>query len=197
MATNTQVKYTIIDYKGQKARQYQDDSIRDNNGRSLALPPKLKEHAITSENASDYVRLRQEKYRQAAADAVMREIGAIAPNVHTPEAAYGELNGRLAVQIWDSDKPRGKDLEILGRNMGALGGNDDQSGGSDSTDDTARQLLLDIARAAGEQIGQAIVHASDNYTYLNHETDDHSVDVVDAASQDVVDADVDAESDEK
>ena len=196
MATNTQVKYTIIDYKGQKARQYQDGSIRDNNGRSLALPPKLKEHAITSENASDYVRLRQEKYRQAAADAVMREIGAIAPNVHTPEAAYGELNGRLAVQIWDSDKPRGKDLEILGRNMGALGGNDDQPSGSDSTDDTARQLLLEIARVAGNAIG----HVVDNYTYLNHET----VDVVDVEPVSVErddskpgSADVDAESDEK
>ena len=196
MATNTQVKYTIIDYKGQKARQYQDGAIRDNNGRLLKVHPKAEDSMITPATASEYHRLNRIKYQEAAANAVTDEVAAIQSNVGTPFAAWGVLNGRLAVQIMDSDKPRGKDLEILGRNMGAIGGQDDQSGGSDSTDDTARQLLIEIARLAGSAIGYAL----DNYTYLNHET----VDVVDVEPVSVErddsmpgSVDDDAESDEK
>ena len=181
-------KYTIITYKGQTARQYQDGSIRDNMGRLLKVHPKAEEHAITTDNASALQRMRTEKYRQAAADKIQQEIGAIAPNIHTPEAAWGVLNGRLAVQIMDSDKPRGKDLEILGRNMGAIGGQDEQSGGSDSTDDTARQLLLEIARVAGNAIG----HVVDNYTYLNHETVDGEV-IDNKKAPDIAGADSDSE----
>ena len=193
MATEIKPKYTIIDYKGQKARQYQDGAIRDNGGRLLKVHPKAEEHAITTENASALQRLRQDKYKQAAADAVQNEIGAKEPGIHTPFAAWGVLNGRLAVQIMNSDKPRGKDLEILGRNMGALGSQDGDNVGISSQDNSDRELLLAIARAAGQQIAKAIVHDVDNYTYLNHESDSHSIDdsVIDAS------VDVDAESDEK
>ena len=147
--------------------------------------------AITPENASAYNRARQEKFKQAAADRIQQEIGAIEPGITTPFAAWGVLNSRLAVQIMDSDKPRGKDLEILGRNMGAIGSQEGDNTSISSQDDTARQLLLEIARAAGEQIGQAIVHASDNYTYLNHEQPiDAACDDVDDDSQgDSVEAD--------
>ena len=125
MATNTQVKYELITYNGDNSkyhgkmvRKYPDGSIRDANGHFVERHPQTQ--PITVENTHEYARLRAEKYRQAAADAVQDEIASIQSGVGTPFAAWGVLNGRLAVQIMDSDKPRGKDLEILGRNMGAI-----------------------------------------------------------------------------
>ena len=78
------------------------------------------QYSFTSDNASAMARRRWEKFREAAADAVTKELGSIAPNAVTPEAAWGVLNARLALQIMDSDKPRGKDMDSLGRNMGAI-----------------------------------------------------------------------------
>lgn len=134
-------------YKGKMVRQYQDGSIRDERGYFVERHPATENHMITSENASDYVRLRVEKYRQAAADAVLAEIGSAHPGVNTPEAAWGVLNGKLAVQIIDSEKPRGRDLEYLGRNIGAIATQaDGVDGGSDAAGlvDAVNNLLLTV-----------------------------------------------------
>lgn len=74
MTDEKQPKYEIITYKGQKARRYPDGSIRDTNGHFLERPPKLDDHLITSANASDYVRRRQELRAQAIAGAAQAAV---------------------------------------------------------------------------------------------------------------------------
>lgn len=118
-------KYELITYNGhnekyvgQQVRQYQDGSLRDSRGYFIESHPAGTQ--ITSKDARALASTRWEIFREAAADAVQREVGAIAPGITTPSSAWGVLNGRLAVQIMDSDKPRGRDLEHLGRNMGAI-----------------------------------------------------------------------------
>jgi len=63
---------------------------------------------------------RWQKYQEAAANAVASEIASIAPASNTPFAAWGVLNARTAAAIMDSEKPRGRDLEYIGRNIGAI-----------------------------------------------------------------------------
>lgn len=83
------------------------------NGRGTLTP-------YDSTRAREAAHKRWEKYRRDAADAVAKEAGSIMPGSSTPGAAWGILNARLYQQIMDSDKPRGGDVEILGRNIGAL-----------------------------------------------------------------------------
>jgi hypothetical protein len=96
-----------------------DPTPRNSKGHWLEKPEAAKPYSITSENAAEMARKRWEKYREAAADAVVERIKTVAPNATTPEAAWGVLNARLAVQIMKSDKPRGRDLDSLGQNIGA------------------------------------------------------------------------------
>lgn len=93
---------------------------RGPGGRFLTKPKGIEQYAITKENAAEMARKRWRKYQEAAADAVLDEVGSIAPGITTPEQAWGVLNARLAVQILESEKPRGDDLAVLGRNMGAI-----------------------------------------------------------------------------
>jgi hypothetical protein len=96
------------------------EAERGPGGRFLTKPKGIEQYAITKENAAEMAKRRWEKYREAAADAVVEEMGAILPGISTPEQAWGVLNARLASQIMDSNKPRGDDLMQLGRNMGAI-----------------------------------------------------------------------------
>ena len=96
------------------------EAERGPGGRFLTKPKGIEQHAITKENAAEMAKRRWQKYREAAADAVVEEMGSVVPGITTPEQAWGVLNARLAAQIMDSDKPRGDDLMQLGRNMGAI-----------------------------------------------------------------------------
>jgi hypothetical protein len=96
------------------------ESKRDEQGHFLELPPSLVPTIFDSERATNAVKKRWEKYREAAADAVTKRLGKAVPDVTTPEAAWGVLNARLASQIMTSEKPRGRDLQALGQNMGAI-----------------------------------------------------------------------------
>ena len=91
---------------------------RDEKGHFLKRPEGIV--GFTKENAAGYSKRRWEKYREAAADAIVEEMGSIKPGIFTPESAWGVLNARLASQIMDSNKPRGDDLRLLGQNMGAI-----------------------------------------------------------------------------
>jgi hypothetical protein len=97
-----------------------DPTPRNNKGHWLEKPQSAMAHAFNSETAAAASRKRWKKYREAAADAIVEKMGTAVPGVTTPEAAWGVLNARLAVQIMKSDKPRGDDLAVLGRNMGAI-----------------------------------------------------------------------------
>ena len=140
--------YKIIEYKGKKVRQYEDGAIRDSNGRLLKLHPKTVDHMITSENASEYNRRRWQKYQEEAANGVAEELGASLPGATTPLGAWRVLNGRLAAQIIDSDKPRGRDLEYLGRNMGAIPTQMEAESVEKPSDNSIRSVLSDIATIA-------------------------------------------------
>lgn len=113
------------------------------NGRGVLTP-------YDSARAREAAAKRWDKYRRDAADAVAKEAGSIMPGSSTPGAAWGVLNARLFQQIMDSDKPRGGDVEILGRNIGALPRlNDVQGQGQGNTtnilaiSDTAARALAD------------------------------------------------------
>lgn len=75
---------------------------------------------FTSATATEAARRRWEKYRRNAAEAVLAEAKSILPHVTSPGHAWGALNARLYQQIMDSEKPRGDDVEVLGRNIGAI-----------------------------------------------------------------------------
>jgi hypothetical protein len=97
-----------------------DPTPRDKNGHWMEKPESAMPYAFTSQNAAAMARRRWEKYREAAADAVTKQLGKAVPDITTPEQAWGVMNARLAVQIMKSDKPRGDHLTDLGRNMGAI-----------------------------------------------------------------------------
>lgn len=97
-----------------------DPTPRNEKGHWLEKPQSAMPYAFNSETAVAASRKRWEKYREAAANAVVEKMGTAVPGVTTPESAWGVLNARLAVQIMKSDKPRGDDLAVLGRNMGAI-----------------------------------------------------------------------------
>lgn len=142
--SDEQPKYELItydgdnqDYIGKKVRRYfSDGSIRNDRGQVIEKLPN-NGHDITAENSREYSRKRWEKYQAAAASAVAAELGSANPGANTPFAAWGVLNARTAVAIMDSDKPRGRDLEYIGRNMGAiptiLDRESDESQDNDST----------------------------------------------------------------
>jgi len=139
-------------YKGKKVRRYlSDGSIRNERGHVIEKLPN-NGNDITPENARDRALARWKKYRQAAADAVTKEIASIAPGANTPFAAWGVLNARTAAAIMDSDKPRGRDLEYIGRNMGAISSPDDAEQAQNSVNAGAIEImeaLRDVLRAAG------------------------------------------------
>ena len=150
--SDKQPKYELITYnghneayQGKMVRLYPDGTIKNDQGKWIERPPGSAE-LINPDNARALSLARQEKYKQAAAEAVEKEIGAIAPGVNTPFAAWGWLNGKLAVQIADSEKPRGRDLEYLGRNMGAIAAPADAGGAASGDKDTHyRQFVADLA----------------------------------------------------
>jgi len=124
-----EAKYELIQYTGNKpdwqgktVRHYfNDNSIRDNNGRCIEKPEYLGEYEITRANSREYKARRYELAAQAAADAVAAEMSSTFPAVDfVPAKAWGVLNARLAQQIMDSNIPRGFDTRILGQNMGML-----------------------------------------------------------------------------
>ena len=151
--SDKQPKYELITYnghnekyQGKMVRLYPDGTIKNEQGHWVERPVSGSAELITSENARTLSLKRQEKYKQAAAEAVEKEIGAIAPGVNTPFAAWGWLNGKLAVQIADSDKPRGRDLEYLGRNIGAVAGpNEAGAAASGEKDSHYREFVRDLA----------------------------------------------------
>jgi hypothetical protein len=96
-----------------------DPTPRDERGKWLEKPEAAMPYSITKDNASEMAKKRWAKFREAAADAVTERIKTVVPDATTPEAAWGVLNARLAVQIMKSEKPRGRDLDSLGQNIGA------------------------------------------------------------------------------
>lgn len=75
---------------------------------------------ITSEEGRAMVQKRWQKYKDATASRVLKEAQAIDPDIKTEEDAWALLVGKTFIAIMDSDKPRGYDLERVGRAMGAM-----------------------------------------------------------------------------
>lgn len=61
----TRVKEVVMP-DGREGWEYSDGSVRDVNGRALSLPPKMR--MITSDNAHDMIRLREEKRNRLYAE---------------------------------------------------------------------------------------------------------------------------------
>lgn len=112
-----------------------------------------------SGNAADMARRRWDKYRREAAAAVVAEAKSSLPSVTSPGHAWGALNARLFSQIMDSDKPRGDDVEALGRNIGAIPRAHEIREAAQPTvtnnivvgDDAARIIAEALARARGSE----------------------------------------------
>lgn len=133
-------------HQGKMVRLYEDGSLRDERG--YFIEQHKDGTPITAENSRALARTRWEKFREAAADHVAAEMGSIVPGIKTPESAWGVLNARTAMAIMDSDKPRGRDLQALGRNMGAIPGpNDVDQGENGSPEARFLRDLADVARA--------------------------------------------------
>lgn len=71
---NVGMEYEVVEYKGQAARKYPDGTIRNERGQALTLPGGLAKHAITSERASDMLRLRREKRARLATEGALRAV---------------------------------------------------------------------------------------------------------------------------
>jgi hypothetical protein len=132
------------------------EAERGDDGKFLTKPKGIEQYAITSENASEMAKKRWQKFREAAADAVTKEIGSIAPDATTPEAAWGVLNARLAVQIMDSEKPRGRDLDSLGQNIGAKPNVSERSGEENPVPAAASAFGSELARQFMAIIGDVM-----------------------------------------
>jgi hypothetical protein len=59
---------------GRIGYEYSDGTIRDSGGRAMALPEKMREHAITSDRAREMIRLREEKRRRLYAIGAQRMV---------------------------------------------------------------------------------------------------------------------------
>ena len=170
MSTNeSKPSYKLIKYDGENekytgkmVREYQDGSLRDSNGHFVEKHPQAVD--ITSEKASDYVRLRVEKYRQKAAARLAVQLGSYIPDVYTPEDAYAALVAKTGDAIIDNDEPRGRDLAYIGQAIGAIPSQYDRDNTDhstkqaiDATFDGLRGLLQDIMRAREHIIDADIV----------------------------------------
>lgn len=108
-------------------------------------PPNL----ITKENASALARRGVEKYRRAAAKAVLDEVKTVDLNVKHPYAAWGYLVADQARKLLEKRAPNAQVMEMVGKSVGAFVPVSDGREGGQSTDDTREVLeqLYEIAKA--------------------------------------------------
>lgn len=81
---------------------------------------KIVARKITPSEGREMANIRWEKYRKATASRVLKEAQSIDPDVKSEEDAWALLVSRVYQQIMDSEKPRGDDLEKVGKAMGAM-----------------------------------------------------------------------------
>lgn len=81
---------------------------------------KIVARQLTTSYAREMVDARWDKYRKATASRILKEAQAIDPDIKTEEDAWALLVGKTFIAIMDSDKPRGDDLEKVGKAMGAM-----------------------------------------------------------------------------
>ena len=74
----------------------------------------------TSEQGRELVSKRWEKYRDAAASAMLKTVQAIDPSIKTEQEAWGYLYGKQFETLINSQKPRGDDLVKFGQVVGSM-----------------------------------------------------------------------------
>ena len=89
---------------------------RDSNGRLLAPLPGAAP-PITSANARDMVKRRQEKYRRAAVERITKIIAEVDPEVSTGAQAFAVIAAEQAKTLMAAKDPKLSDVERLGRIM--------------------------------------------------------------------------------
>jgi hypothetical protein len=130
------------------------------DGRLIAPPPGA--NKITKETAREYQRRGVEKYRKAAADAILKEAQAIGASPRgLPTDAWAMLIGNQFVKILDSAKPRAADVELIGRAIGALTNTKETDDASPNAIpegllENADKLILIIQRSKELESGEII-----------------------------------------
>lgn len=110
-------EYTIIEHNGQQARLYPNGDIRNERGQVLQLAQnRLAEHAITSENARDFHRMRKEKTLKAIEEGVMRVTDAPNP----AEAIARIVSKRASIAMKDETRVGNDAAKIVLLAMDAL-----------------------------------------------------------------------------
>ena len=101
-----------------------DGSPRYNKLSSGAIVDKTIGRIVTREQSSEQgrelVSKRWEKYRDAAASAMLKTVRAIDPSIQTEQEAWGYLYGKQFETLINSDKPRGDDLVKFGQVVGSM-----------------------------------------------------------------------------
>lgn len=97
MCYNYPMTYELISVEnGVERRKYPNGDIRDQNGRLLERPERVKANEITPENARAMVARRREKMLEAVEQGVMRATDA--PDVHAAVARIMETRAKVALQ---------------------------------------------------------------------------------------------------
>jgi hypothetical protein len=114
---------------------------------------------ITPDEGREMANARWAKYRRATASRVLKEAMSIDPDVKTEEDAWALLVARVYQQIMDSDKPRGEDLEKVGKAMGAMPNITDvrQADQAQPEDYEARRLIRELASIVGNALNRDVV----------------------------------------
>ena len=101
-----------------------DGSPRYNKLSSGAIVDKTIGRIVTREQSSEQgrelVSKRWEKYRDAAASAMLKTVQAIDPSIQTEQEAWGYLYGKQFETLINSQKPRGDDLVKFGQVVGSM-----------------------------------------------------------------------------
>ena len=101
-----------------------DGSPRYNKLSSGAIVDKTIGRIVTREQSSEQgrelVSKRWEKYRDAAASAMLKTVRAIDPSIQTEQEAWGYLYGKQFETLINSQKPRGDDLVKFGQVVGSM-----------------------------------------------------------------------------
>jgi hypothetical protein len=95
-------------------RRLTSGAIRDESTHKIVA------RQITSDEARAMVTKRWDKWRNAAASAVLKEAQSIDPSIKTEEQAWGFVVAKQYTAFLDSEKPRGDDLVKFGQILGAM-----------------------------------------------------------------------------
>lgn len=110
---------------------------------------KIVARKITPDEAREMAHKRWDKYREATASRIVKEAQAIDSSIETEEDAWALVVAKTYIAIMDSDKPRGDDLEKVGRAMGAIPNiTDVKQVIPQETDEDVKALIREVARLA-------------------------------------------------